>query len=616
MPSIELGPDRWSDVRFYRPYFLLTLGDENQQHNIDSLMERLQSYKGVPYSDIFIVSHGWHRKVADAVSTYDRLVSRLMRMERTLRVDKPPSYLPLYICIHWHSEVGENFWLDRSGRRDRESFFQRVRENVQHSGRPEFERELDTFFALFTASSVSPEATQSDPVFRTLVDYLSSSALNFNRLAGNSSGDRERDIREMVSTLWTCYHEARRKRSAPEGEADVLPPAPALLRIPSRIVHFATVIASIAFILGFLPAVPYHGQLIRGFNALLCWPALLVVPAVCWILLEDQWALYEDLRLDRFRKESSWYTVLLCVATISFSIFPLIWCIVTYMPPLRWVSGLLGRFGERIGKRGKSPSSSVGRATTSVSSCLRHWLRAVFVASARRPLQIGWRLIPEHGRLSGLLAGLDSQLAFWEMQERAADVGDQLGAVTAQLTIRYANLEKSRIHLIGHSFGASVVANAARNIAYDEARTSNIASLCLLQGAIGQDWFEREEHVLKVVKETVSCVYSRFDTATGFFYPLSNFGRRAMGAVGLPAKLGPISFVAPPAVIPLLLKSLKIDESKQQVINCDGSSVITEGAVLTGGGHADIFNDDVIQLIWRFTVGGRQPERRQPQPTA
>ena len=67
-------------------------------------------------------------------------------------------------------------------------------------------------------------------------------------------------------------------------------------------------------------------------------------------------------------------------------------------------------------------------------------------------------------------------------------------------------------------------------------------------------WFEDERRILRCLDGALACVYSRYDSANGFYYPVANHGRLAAGSVA------------------------------------------------TGGGHDDIFKDDLIHLAWAVTL--------------
>jgi hypothetical protein len=120
----------------------------------------------------------------------------------------------------------------------------------------------------------------------------------------------------------------------------------------------------------------------------------------------------------------------------------------------------------------------------------------------------------------------------------------------------------------------------------------------------------------------LACVYSRYDSANGFYYPVANHGRLAAGYVGLYCKDKneepydlPVkgrddqeglfaSLTTPPALLPLLtaLKKARNATTSEWIVNLDASRFIYEGSVATGGGHGDIFKDDLIHLAWAVTL--------------
>jgi hypothetical protein len=240
------------------------------------------------------------------------------------------------------------------------------------------------------------------------------------------------------------------------------------------------------------------------------------------------------------------------------------------------------------------------------------------------------------GKDSALFAvseALDSQLAFWDMQRKGVAAGRQAGEFLARLRSECPAVAGARFHLIGHSFGGLVVANAARFLARERTPEDRprLHTLCLLQAAIGSSWFETEPEMVAAFGDgngggAIASAYSAYDTANGFFYPLANNSRRAAGFVGLcnvggdaatgkgytPVALGRnglfASLVEPPKLPDLLVKHVKPGPADfPWLLNLDASRLIYDGPVSLGGGHGDIFKDDVIHLTWAVTRLGRLP---------
>jgi hypothetical protein len=101
--------------------------------------------------------------------------------------------------------------------------------------------------------------------------------------------------------------------------------------------------------------------------------------------------------------------------------------------------------------------------------------------------------------------------------------------------------------------------------------------------------------------EIISCIYSRYDTANGFYYPLANLGRPAAGYVGLlidgHAQLQKRGFYAS-LVRPPDIGVRKCYSGERIVINLDASRLINGGTIASGGGHSLIYKDDVVHLAW------------------
>jgi pimeloyl-ACP methyl ester carboxylesterase len=237
--------------------------------------------------------------------------------------------------------------------------------------------------------------------------------------------------------------------------------------------------------------------------------------------------------------------------------------------------------------------------------------------------------------VNGFLDFLDNELAFWRMQIGGVEAGARAADFLADLFQRL-ELGKVRVHLVGHSFGALVVANVVRHLALvPELRKKlerlqpvdpngnpypgdgKVNTLCLLQGALASAWFLHERELLNYLCGSLACIFSRYDTANGFYYPVSNHGRLAAGYVGLykvagmlPTPLpepgrqedvGVFTSLTEPPPLSHLLEGHKTVDPRVWLLNLDASRMIYEGPVLAGGGHGDIFKPDVLHLIWAVT---------------
>ncbi len=98
-----VGPDRKPDLRSRRPYFLLPVLGRAQRHLRTSAINRIRDWlkgSGKPITDVFVLSHGWHRNFFSAMAAYDRIVARLTQLIGRGAIDPPPGFNPLFIAVH------------------------------------------------------------------------------------------------------------------------------------------------------------------------------------------------------------------------------------------------------------------------------------------------------------------------------------------------------------------------------------------------------------------------------------------------------------------------------------------------------------------------------------
>lgn len=210
------------------------------------------------------------------------------------------------------------------------------------------------------------------------------------------------------------------------------------------------------------------------------------------------------------------------------------------------------------------------------------------------------------GGLSKLWNGAKDVLrvaTYWQMKERAGNVGRQgLGPLIGTL---HAKAPATRIHLIGHSFGARLVSYSLSGLpAASIASGSPVKSLLLLQGAFSHFAFadvlphdHERSGALKGMASRVDgpllATHSRRDLAVGRAYPIASFVNRddasalqdqvdrwgGMGSDGAQAveaartALGDVGTTYSFAV--------------GKWINLDGNEVIVQGG-LPSGAHSDI----------------------------
>jgi hypothetical protein len=612
----EIGPDKAGDVRELRPYFLLPL-DEDQADfrtmvikRIKSWVEQSVSAKG-PVTDLYILSHGWHRNFLSAVAAYDRLSSRLAVLLHRGRLQPPEKYHPIFLTVHWHSDPGENFWVDKDGRRHKADFMEKVRTLFEPRDEPaaaDFANDFEDLFELFSRMAAPSTEALSGVIDADRLHALTASLDKYN-LRDAYHAERY----DKAAAVWTCYFESKPKRVLVDQQEK-----------PEAFMGFSRAfITLVRFLIGVLGIVVFLGLLYR---------ALVPIGGGVWELLVEGWmalneaapfvaALVQDWRFwlvglfiaavlyligvaslctrhpEKAGRGVPVLTVLAWVYLQVLFILPLLgYLFVTY-----FTGGLFrrGLFDERFGIRNKS--------TTETPGLYPRYLLAEF---ARYPLLLFKDAVPPDSALVKWADSLNQQLAFWEMQRKAVDTGHRAAEVIAELVRGCPGLAQARIHFIGHSFGALVVANTVRRLALDTNLRPHIPdgaihTLCLVQGALGSGWFEKETALRQSVNGAIAAIYSRYDSANGFYYPLGNHGRLAAGYVGLLGKDfttekqgGWPMLVHPPTLAP------PSPAGRPRILNIDASRLIYEGPVALGGGHGDIFKDDVLHLIWAVTVIG------------
>jgi hypothetical protein len=225
------------------------------------------------------------------------------------------------------------------------------------------------------------------------------------------------------------------------------------------------------------------------------------------------------------------------------------------------------------------------------------WLLACV---ARYPLRLLRDAVAVDSRATTLADAIDCQLAYYDMQRRGVVTGAQLGDALAELFHDCPELDKAKLHLAGHSFGAVVVSNAARELSHRAAFKGDLRTVTMLNGAIASGWFEREATLRNRVSGGVTAVYSRYDTANGFWYPLASVGRQAAGSVGVCGDFTPTKYEMPPMLVcPPPLEGAPTKPCR--MLNVDGSRLMYAGSAVLGGGHGDIDKDDVMHVLWSAT---------------
>jgi len=640
-------------------------------------------------TDLYILSHGWHRNFFGAVAAYDQLVSRLAVLMHRARLTYDPPYNPIFLALHWHSDPGQNGWFDGNGRRNKASFLRNVEElferpsSLAERHQPPSQRFTDIFediFELFSRMSAHDTSALDNAEIENQAKKLGV-LLEGCHLRDAASAEPA----DKVAAAWTCYYRALPKRlltdqSQPSGRfirpwdafktfIKFLMGAGGMFIILSVLSHLwqrlqqswlqqhwlSTAWGSIVELfrnLGF-GAAPRTAAVVTlyliafGLSVAYLWykarPSLpesakpnkgIALPRLlAWLIIEIPCVLP---------------AVAYAVVTYFFSGF--------LVPLVRAVTGASSKavfpllFDERFGNRNQEiairPEEQPVMFTRDAAGEEKITIRSAsprlrLAHLALWPVKLLRQGIARNSESNGLIDALNNQLAFWEMQFRGVDAGNKAAHFVARLLEKPINaevegttvncLDGTRIHFLGHSFGALVVANAVRHLALDKElrlpdgtpQVPGIHSLCLLQGAIATNWFEEEQTLVQggdgaapYIRGALANIYSAYDTANGFYYPLANHGRLAAGFLGLywPDKNVPAraalpgsepgnqglfaSLTAPPDLVGRLPAPAP---AHPYIVNLDASRMIYEGGVALGGGHDDIFKDDVLHLVWAVT---------------
>ncbi|MFE0682187.1 serine-threonine protein kinase [Streptomyces sp. NPDC058961] len=200
------------------------------------------------------------------------------------------------------------------------------------------------------------------------------------------------------------------------------------------------------------------------------------------------------------------------------------------------------------------------------------------------------------------------QTTYYEMKHRAGTVGQRgLGPLVGQLATARPDL---RIHLVGHSQGARLVAFALEGL---PGTAHNVKSVTLLEGAFSHYAFaERLPEGLpgagalsdaqgRVDGPVVSC-YSHFDTALGVLYPLASAlaGDYASELPGLDRRWWAIGHDGIQAVSPCttltLAEALRDGVPDSGCVSVDAAAVVKDGGPPSGA-HSDICHPELARVV-------------------
>jgi hypothetical protein len=200
---------------------------------------------------------------------------------------------------------------------------------------------------------------------------------------------------------------------------------------------------------------------------------------------------------------------------------------------------------------------------------------------------------------------------YWQMKERAGIVGR--AALGPLITRLHERVPATRVHLIGHSFGARLVSNALAGLpATAMGAASPVKSLLLLQGAFSHFAFADvlpQDHsrsgALKGMAARVDgpllATHSLRDLAVGRSYPAASFVNRddSAAAQDQASRWGGMGSDGAQAVdalrVPLGDVGTVYPFQAGKWINLDGNQVIIHGG-LPSGAHSDIVHPHTAWL--------------------
>ncbi|MGW1957423.1 serine-threonine protein kinase [Streptomyces sp. NPDC001920] len=205
------------------------------------------------------------------------------------------------------------------------------------------------------------------------------------------------------------------------------------------------------------------------------------------------------------------------------------------------------------------------------------------------------------------------QATYYAMKRRAGTVGERgLGPVIGRLAVRAPG---TRVHLVGHSFGARLVSFALRGLPKG---VRTVKSVTLLQGAFSHYAFASRlphdpraggllEGQHKRVDGPLVCCHSRHDSALSTMYPLA--ARMAGDARGIAAwdigrvlgdkwgAMGHGGVRAVPGTRSLTLAAaLREPLPASGCVNVDAAAVVRRGGP-PAGAHSDIVHRELAQLV-------------------
>ena len=214
-------------------------------------------------------------------------------------------------------------------------------------------------------------------------------------------------------------------------------------------------------------------------------------------------------------------------------------------------------------------------------------------------------------RGSSMLSPLHA-LSFWLMKRRAGQVGERLGREVLAPLFTMLGDRAPRLHLIGHSFGAKLVASTVLGGLRPESLVLLLAAFSAfafaeeVPGTKGAGFYRRVV-TDQLVAGPIVVLRSDHDRALGTLYPAVTWGNQVSRGPG-PGRFGHArEVVARSALGAAGARGLAAPEFDlvdiqrtglpgSGVVNINGSRVVTRDDWLIGA-HRDIYHDEIATLV-------------------
>jgi len=222
------------------------------------------------------------------------------------------------------------------------------------------------------------------------------------------------------------------------------------------------------------------------------------------------------------------------------------------------------------------------------------------------------RQVRDGGRRGSSMLSPLHALSFWLMKRRAGQVGERLGREVLAPLLTMRGDRAPRLHLIGHSFGAKLVASTVLGGLRPESLVLLLAAFSAfafadeVPGTKGAGFYRRVV-TDQLVAGPIVVLRSDHDRALGTLYPAVTWGdqvnrgtapgrfgharevvaRSALGAAGARGLAAP-EFD--------LIDVQRTGVPASGVVNINGSRVVTREDWLIGA-HRDIYHDEIATLV-------------------